>query len=197
MTGTFGQVIVTIHLLDRQVHSISNFKAWLRTHFCEIWFKIEQYLIQENKLENVIHKMAPIFSLPHCVNSSPLSNAYRHWWTGSALEPFRRQAIIWTNADILSITCQGKYFNEIVCENQIFSFKKMCLSMSSAKFWPFCPRGEELSSPQGCLSCLVCSPGLLFSITSDWGSANQQTNMVITLRLCEALWWQGLRLSCI
>ena len=29
-------------------------------------------------------------------------------------------------------------------ENSNFSFKKMPLKMSSAKWWPFCPRGDEL-----------------------------------------------------
>ena len=62
----------------------------------------------------------------------------------NGLPPGRRQAIIWTNADILSIGPQGTYFNEILFEIQIFSFKKMRLNMSSAKWWPFCPGGYEL-----------------------------------------------------
>ena len=50
----------------------------------------------------------------------------------NGLSPGRRQAIIWTNADILSIRPQGTYFNEILFEIQIFSFKKMHLNTLSA-----------------------------------------------------------------
>ena len=45
----------------------------------------------------------------------------------------------------LSIRPQGTYFNEFLFEIQIFSFKKMHLNMSSAKWRPFCPRGDELN----------------------------------------------------
>ena len=53
------------------------------------------------------------------------------------------QAIIWTSADILSIRPEGTYFNEILFEIQIFSFKKTRLNMSSSKWQPFCP-GEMI-----------------------------------------------------
>ena len=76
------------------------------------------------------------------INSSPPNAAYMRRWAGSAL-PGWRQAIIWTNADILSIRPQGTYFNEILLEIQIFSFRKMHLKMSSAKWRPFCPGGDE------------------------------------------------------
>ena len=56
----------------------------------------------------------------------------------------RRQAIIRSNSDILPITPQGTYFNEILFEIQIFSFKKMRLKMSSAKWRLFCPGRDEL-----------------------------------------------------
>ena len=52
--------------------------------------------------------------------------------------PGRRQAIIWTNAGILSIGPSGTNFNEIFIEIYTFSFKKMHLKMSSGKWWPFC-----------------------------------------------------------
>ena len=54
-----------------------------------------------------------------------------------------RQAIIGTNADILSTRPQGTYFNEILFEIQISSFKEMHLK-TSAKWEPFCPGGDEL-----------------------------------------------------
>ena len=54
------------------------------------------------------------------------------------LSPGRRQAIIWTNAGILLIGLLGTKFNEISIEIHSFSFKKMHLKMSSAKWGPFC-----------------------------------------------------------
>ena len=60
----------------------------------------------------------------------------------NGLAPGRRQAIILTNADIFTIRLQGTYFNEILFEIQIVSFKKMHLNKSSVKWQPFCPWGE-------------------------------------------------------
>ena len=56
----------------------------------------------------------------------------------NGLSPGRRQAIIWTSAGILLIGSWGTNFSEIFIGNQIFSFKKMHLKMSSAKWRPFC-----------------------------------------------------------
>ena len=52
--------------------------------------------------------------------------------TGSdnGLQSVQRQAIVWTNADLLSI--RGPYFNDIQFELEEFSLKKMHLEMSSA-----------------------------------------------------------------
>ena len=58
------------------------------------------------------------------------------WENG--LSPGRRQAIIWTSAGILFITPLGTNFSEILIEILIFSFKKMRLKISSAKWRPFC-----------------------------------------------------------
>ena len=56
----------------------------------------------------------------------------------SGLSPGRRQAIIWTNAGILSIGPLGTDFSEILIKIHTFSFKKMNLKMSSGKWRPFC-----------------------------------------------------------
>ena len=56
----------------------------------------------------------------------------------NGLSPGRRQAIIWTNAGILLIGPLGTNFSEILIEIQTFSFRKMHLNMSSAKWRPFC-----------------------------------------------------------
>ena len=50
------------------------------------------------------------------------------------LLPDRHQAIIWTNAGIFLIGHLGINFSEIVMEINTFSFKKMHLKMSSAKW---------------------------------------------------------------
>ena len=56
----------------------------------------------------------------------------------NGLSPGRRQAIIWTNAGILLIGPLGTNFSENLIGMQTFSFKKMPLKMSSAKWRPFC-----------------------------------------------------------
>ena len=52
----------------------------------------------------------------------------------NGLSPGRRQAIIWTNAGILLIRTSGTNFSEILGEIHSFSFSKMHLKMSSAKW---------------------------------------------------------------
>ena len=54
------------------------------------------------------------------------------------LSPGLRQAIIWTNAEILLTGHLGTKFSEILIEIHTFSFKKMHLKMSSGKWHPFC-----------------------------------------------------------
>ena len=56
----------------------------------------------------------------------------------NGLSPGRRQAIIWTNARILLIGFLWTNFSQILIEFPTFSFKKMRLKVSSAKWWPFC-----------------------------------------------------------
>ena len=56
----------------------------------------------------------------------------------NGLSPVRRQVIIWINAAILSIRPQWTYFSETLFKIRKFSFKKMHLNMSSAKWRPFC-----------------------------------------------------------
>ena len=56
----------------------------------------------------------------------------------NGLSPGRRQAIIWTNVGILLIGPYGTTFSEILIEILIFSFTKMSLKVSSAKWGPFC-----------------------------------------------------------
>ena len=55
----------------------------------------------------------------------------------NGLSPGRRQAIIWTNVGISLIRTLGTNFSEILGEIHSFSFSKMHLKMSSAKWHLF------------------------------------------------------------
>ena len=63
----------------------------------------------------------------------------------NGLSPGRRQAIIRTIAGILLIRPLGTNFSEFLVKILIFSFKKMCLKVSSAKRRPFCLGLNELN----------------------------------------------------
>ena len=63
----------------------------------------------------------------------------------NGLSPIRHQAIIWTNASLLSIEPLGTKFSDILIKIQNFSFTEAHLKISSAKRRPFCPGGDELS----------------------------------------------------
>ena len=56
----------------------------------------------------------------------------------NGLSPGRCQAIIWTNAGILLILTLGTNFSEILSKIDIFSFKKLHLKISSAKWQQIC-----------------------------------------------------------
>ena len=56
----------------------------------------------------------------------------------NGLSPDRRQATIWTSAGILLIGPLGTNFSEILIGIQTFSFKKLHLKTSSAKWRLFC-----------------------------------------------------------
>ena len=62
----------------------------------------------------------------------------------NGFSPGRRQAIIWTNAEILLIRPLGANFSEILIEIYTILFKKIHLKVSSAKWRPFCLGLNEL-----------------------------------------------------
>ena len=64
----------------------------------------------------------------------------------NGLSPDRRQAIIWTSAGLLLIGPLWTNFSETLIEILTFSFKKMHLKISYAKWRPFCLGPYELSS---------------------------------------------------
>ena len=75
----------------------------------------------------------------------------------NGLSPGRHQAIISTNAGILLIGPLGTKFNEILIEIHTFSFTKMHLKMSSAKWRPFCLGLNVLNEVQILLVCFTKS----------------------------------------
>ena len=86
------------------------------------------------------------------IAKSPRANKLTHWGrvthicvskltiigSDNGLSPGQRQAIFWTSAEILLTGSLATNFSEILIEIQTFSFKKMQLKMSSAKWRPFC-----------------------------------------------------------
>ena len=71
------------------------------------------------------------------------------------LSPGRCQAIIWSNAGILLIETLGTNYREILSEIHTFSFKKIHLKMSSAKWRSFCQGLNVLNNIV--ISIIVCS----------------------------------------
>ena len=80
----------------------------------------------------------------------------------NGLSPHRRQAIIWSNAGILLIGPLGTNFSEIYIEILTFSFKKMRLKVSSAKWRPFCLGLNVLKQGVIFLCLLLRNPYNLF-----------------------------------
>ena len=85
----------------------------------------------------------------------------------NGLLPGWRQAIIWTNAGILLIGPVGTNFTEILIKIYTFSFKKMCLKISSAKWRPCC-LGLNVLSAHITEWLLVDIVSLFYA--SDWNS---------------------------
>ena len=73
----------------------------------------------------------------------------------NGLWPVQRQAIIWTNAGLLSIGPIGINFNEIWIKIENFSLMKTHLKMSPSKWWPFCKGADELT-----FSCIIMEGGM-------------------------------------
>ena len=103
----------------------------------------------------------------------------------NGLSPGRRQAIIWTNAEILLIGPLGTNLSEILIEIQIFSFNKIRLKVSSAKCRPFCLGLNELrQTPKAARQKqLYMTPPRTTAWISDW---NKQ--LFIIFPQMHALW---------
>ena len=123
----------------------------LGTNFSEILIKIHTSSFKKMHLKMTSGKWRPF-----CLSLNVLT----HWGrvthicvskltsigSDNGLSPGRRQTIIYTNAGILLIRPLGTSFNEMLIEILTFSFMKMRLKVSSAKWRPFCLGLNVLSS---------------------------------------------------
>ena len=116
----------------------------------------------------------------------------------NGLSPGRRQAIIWTNAGILLIRPLGTIFNEMLIEILTFSFMKMRLKVSSAKWRQFCLGLNVLNTNMGIMTgigrdewlhtIIVCyvitfpCPNVNFDFANHLSSIGSGTNRVVHLR---------------
>ena len=95
-----------------------------------------------------LHNLAPLTHLGRvthiCVSELNIIGS------NNGLSPGRRQAIIWNNAGLLLIEPLGIHFSDISVGIQTFSFKKMHLKMSAAKWRPFCLGLNVLMSQRHC-----------------------------------------------
>ena len=71
------------------------------------------------RMKTELDKVTTQFNTPltHCISKLTIIGSY------NGLSPSRRQAIIWTNAEILLIRPSGANFSEILIEIDTFSFK--------------------------------------------------------------------------
>ena len=97
--------------------------------------------------------------------------------SANGLSPIRRQAIIWTNAEILLIRILGTNFSEILIQIHTFSKKKMYLKMSSGKYRPFCLGLNVLTSDS-----IVTDGGSSRSRYEAWVTPNHNTGFCLYLR---------------
>ena len=100
-----------------------NIKKKLETHWCAIntvAIRMSSFLTHWGRVMHIcVCKKAIIVS-------------------DNGLSPGWRQVIIWTNSGIFLYGILGTNFSEILCETHTFSFKKMHLDISSAKWLHFC-----------------------------------------------------------
>ena len=109
--------------------------------------------------------------------------------TGSdnGLSPGRHQAIIWTNAGTLLIGPLGTNFSENSIEILTFSFTKMRLKVSSAKWRPFCLGLNVLTSRSHTLLCSFSGKLLLgchlgWNYITFWGPPRQEHLVLFFVR---------------
>ena len=121
----------------RTVNISRHFQMHFFTHFIRtnsIPFEVAELLTQHisNYHTYAYHALTHLGRVTHiCVDNLTSIGS------DNGLAPTKRQAIIRTNAGILLVGPLGPNFSEILIGIHIFSFKKMHLKTSSAKWQPF------------------------------------------------------------
>ena len=131
----------------------------LETNSCEILIEVYTFALKKIHLKMSSGKWGPFCHGLNVLSWYSWSRSWKHslmtlthWGrvthiciseltmigSDNGLSPGRRQAIIWNNAGLLLIEPLGTNVSEISIGIQTFSFKKMQLKMSSAKWRPYC-----------------------------------------------------------
>ena len=142
----------------------NNFTKLFKLLFCSMSFHIIQICCCISPGSTSLH-ISPWCHIYASVNGVNIGS-------DNGLLPIQRQAIIKTNAGLLSIGPLVTNFIEILIRLRNISLTKRHMKISSVKWWPFCPRGEELmwgwylfcswhwvQCANHRLSCDVCYPG--------------------------------------
>ena len=144
----YKRFYTTDHSNKRYIKWPISSSYWSSPNSNTMWMTIKWYTHQ------CIDSLLGVINLTHwgrvthiCVSKLTIIGS------DNGLSPDRRQAIIWTKAGILLIEHLGTKFSEISIGIQIFSFKKMRLKMSSAKWRPFCLGLNVLSYCPGATRC--------------------------------------------
>ena len=105
-----------------------------------IWSSPSGPSVSASMCQHHIHVIHHTFNSPWC--RTYVSVNWISIGSDNGLAPNRRQAIIWTNAGLLSIGPFGTNFSEILIKIQNFSFTKIRLKISSAKWLLYRVPGE-------------------------------------------------------
>ena len=111
----------------------STAKSWCWMFFSKIFAKTPNRYLVRDKLSVFVISYFNWGRVTHiCISKLTIIGSSNGLWPGW------HQAIIWTNDGKLLNKPLGTNFNEILIEIYTFSFRKMHLKMSSAKWHPFC-----------------------------------------------------------
>ena len=122
---------ILVHLSMSMLIRVTNFTIWVG-FVCIVILHVDKFMCDKQSTFT-IRMLTRWGRVTHiCVRKLTIIGS------DNGLPPGRRQAIIWTNARILLIGPLGTNFSELLIEIHTFSFKKMHLKISSAKWRPCC-----------------------------------------------------------
>ena len=105
----------------------------------------------------------------------------------SGLSPGRRQAIIWTNAEILLIRPLGANFSEILIEIDTFSLKKKVIWKCRLEMATILPRPQGVNLP--CPNCIVTAS--LHQVSQNGMSVTRYSFLTHTESTCTDSTFKG------